>query len=167
MAETKYGKYIIREPVEKMRFAPGIHVCAEGDCAGSKFPSFPSEITLMTVTEPLEMNPQPHAHDYDQFLCFFGANSMNFIEFDAEIEVYLGEEGEKNIVDSTSIVYIPKGLLHCPIIFKRVTKPLIFGHICFAPEYTRSIGDMDGHPPHRTREQYSAEELIKLRKGTP
>jgi len=167
MAETKYGQYIIREPLERARFAPGIHICAEEGCGGAKFPSFPSELTFMTITEPLIMNPEPHAHDYDQFLCFLGGNSMNFVEFDAEVEVYLGEEGEKHIVDTATIVYIPKGLMHCPIKLIRVSKPIIFGHICFAPTYTRSVGDMSGHPVHRERKSYSPEELIKLRAGKP
>ena len=164
MTEKKYDKYIIREPLEKMT-VPGIHVCAEDDCTGSKFPNFPAELTSVLVTEPKTMNPNPHAHDYDQFLCFLGANTGNFYEFDAEIEVVLGEEGESNIVDTSSIVYLPKGLVHCPIHFKRVGKPVLFIHLCFAPEYTRSVGTMEGHPSHGAREKYTAEEIFKLRKG--
>lgn len=167
MAETKYGKYIIREPIANMRGTSLIHICAEEDCAGASFPNFPAEQTLVYITEPLTMNPKPHAHDFDQFLCFFSSNPMNLFDFGAEIEVYLGEEGEKHIVDTTSIVYIPKGLIHCPITFKRVDKPVMFMHICFAPEYTRSVGDMSGHPEHADYKRFSPEEIKKLRGGTP
>lgn len=165
MGDKKYDQYIIREPLEKGRFFPGIHLCAEDDCYGSKFPNFPAELTSVLVVEPLTMNPKPHAHDYDQFLCFLGSNPKNFFEFDAEIEVVLGEEGEVNIVDTSSIVFIPKGLIHCPIHFKRVGKPVLFMHLCFAPAYTRSVGDMSGHPPHSERKRFSPEEILKLRKG--
>jgi hypothetical protein len=34
MNETKYGKYIIREPLEKGR-APSMHICAEEGCDGT------------------------------------------------------------------------------------------------------------------------------------
>ena len=37
MAETKYGKYIIKEPMEKGRMAPSIHICAEEGCLGAGF----------------------------------------------------------------------------------------------------------------------------------
>ncbi len=164
MAEKKYEKYIIEEPFEKMGYT-GIHICAEEGCPGSVFPNFPAEWTSVLITEPLTMNPKPHAHDYDQFLCFFGQDTKNFYEFDAEIEMALGEEGERNIIDKSSIVYIPKGMMHCPVTFKRVGKPVFFIHLCFAPEYSRSIGDMDGHPSHRSRIKFTPEEIVKLRKG--
>ena len=165
MAEKKYAHYIIEEPLEKGPTHPMVHICAEEDCRGAQFPGFPAEITSVLVTQPLTMNPKPHAHDYDQFLCFLGSNNNNLFEFDAEIEVTLGEEGETNVIDKTSILFIPKGLVHCPLNFKRIGKPVLFMHLCFAPTYTRSVGTMDGHPPHRERKKYSSEEAARLRKG--
>jgi uncharacterized RmlC-like cupin family protein len=53
-------------------------------------------------------------------------------EFDAEIQVALGEEWEVHTVNSTSVIYIPKGLQHCPINVKIVNKPFLFGHIMLA-----------------------------------
>ena len=163
MAETKYGKYIIREPIEKGRMSPSIHLCAEENCIGTQYPSFPAEITTVTVTQPTEMNPKPHAHEYDQFLCFYGPNPANPYEFDGEVEVYLGEEGEKHVIDTMSIVYLPKGLVHCPLKFTRVGKPIFFTHLCFHPTYTRSVGDMSGHPPHSSRTKFSTAEADQLR----
>ncbi len=167
MAETKYGKYVMREPIVKGRYAPTIHICGEkhkcGEkyCAGSNFPNFPAEQALMCITEPFMMNVPPHAHDYDQLLYFLGGNPINFFDFGAEVELYLGKEGEKHVIDTTTIVYLPKGLIHGPLNFRRVDKPIMVGHICFAPKYSRSEGDMDGHP--QIYETYSTEEIIKLR----
>ena len=169
MAKTEYDKYIIREPLAVGRFSPILHVCGEnhpfgkGECPGSKFPDFPAEQTLMYITEPFRMGAPSHAHDYDQLLFILGGNPANFYDFDAEIEVTLGEEDNTYIVDTTSIVYIPKGMLHCPIDFKRVGKPIIFGHLCLAPKYTRSAGDMTAHP--RSYETYSAEEISRFKSG--
>ena len=166
MTETMYGKYIIEEPIYKGRWAPIVHICGEkhpcGDqlCLGSNFPNFPAEQTLMTITEPVEMKAQLHAHDYDQLLYFLGGDPTNFFDFGAEVEITLGEEEEKHVIKSTTIVYVPKGILHCPINFKRVDKPIMFMHICFASEYARSKGETDSHP--RSYEKYHPNQISEL-----
>jgi hypothetical protein len=60
---------------------------------------------------------------------------MDFKDFGAEVELEMGEEAEKHIINTTTWVYIPAGLLHCPLIFKKVDKPIMFGHVMFAPTY--------------------------------
>jgi mannose-6-phosphate isomerase-like protein (cupin superfamily) len=169
MVETDYDKYIMREPLAVGRYSPILHVCGEkhrfgsGECPGSKFSDFPAEQTLMYITEPFLMNTPTHAHDYDQLLYILGGNPANFYDFDAEIEITLGEKSKIYLVNETSIVFIPKGMMHCPINFKRVDKPFIFGHLCFAPTYTRSSGNMTAHP--RAYETYSGDEIARLKTG--
>lgn len=165
MAETKYGKYIIKEPMEKGPAAPSMHICTEDDCPGAKFPNFPAECQLLYMTEPRTMIPKPHAHDCDEIFFLFGSNPKNLYEFDAEIEMYFGEEGEKHIIDTACIIYMPKGLIHCPVIIKKVNKPFMWMHVLFAPTYTMTVGDISLHPAHSSREHYSPEEAAKLRKG--
>ena len=36
MAEKKYERYIIKEPLEKEPISPMIHICAEEDCRERK-----------------------------------------------------------------------------------------------------------------------------------
>lgn len=162
MAETKYGKYIIREPLEK-GMAPMLHICAEDGCAGAAFPSFPVEVQLLCITEPLEFPHPPHVHDADEIFFIFGSDPKNYYDFDAEIEIYLGEEREKHIINTTSIVYIPKGLVHAPIAIKKVNKPIQWMHVLFTPKYDMSVGDVSQHPKH-PREQYSPEEIKKMKR---
>jgi hypothetical protein len=57
-------------------------------------------------------------------LCFIGGNPLDITDFGAEIEFTLG--GEKHRINTTAVVSIPKGVEHCPIVFKKVTKPIIF-----------------------------------------
>lgn len=166
MTETKYGKYILREPIEQGSTGVVVHACAEPGCVGANHPNWPGEQTMVLVREPRVMNPQPHAHEYDQWLWFFGPNPGNFFEFDGEVEVYLGDEGEKHTINTTSLVFVPKGLVHCPLKFTKVNKPILFVQLCFNPTYTRSVGDMSGHPPHSTRIKFPPEEAAKLR-GRP
>ena len=163
MAETKYGKYIIREPLEK-GMAPMLHICAEEGCEGAQFSQFPVEVQLLCISEPITFPHQPHAHDGDEIFFIFGSNPKNYYDFDAEIEIHFGEEKERHIVNATSIVYMPKGLLHGPIAITKVNKPFQWMHVLFAPKYDMSVGDVSNHPTH-PREKYSPEEIKKLKEG--
>jgi len=163
MAETKYGKYIIKEPLEK-GMAPMLHICAEEGCYGARFDNFPVEVQLLCITEPLAFPHPAHAHDADEIFFIFGSDPQNYYDFDAEIEISFGEEGEKHIIDSTSIVYMPKGLVHGPIAIKKVNKPFQWMHVLFTPKYDMSVGDVSQHPTH-PREKYSPEEIKKLKGG--
>jgi len=159
MSETKYGKYIIKEPLENIRGFPSVHACGHEECFIG-FPGFPADFQLIYVTEPHTMADNSHWHDVDEILFILGGNSANFFEFDAEIELYLGKEKEKHIIENTSLVYVPKGLPHGPIVIKRVGKPFLWGHILFAPKYT-SVGHQV--PPHTHRIRFSQEEIQRLR----
>ena len=163
MAETKYGKYIIKEPLEK-GIAPMLHICAEDGCAGAAFPSFPVEVQLLCVTEPIAFPHPPHVHEADEIFFIFGSDPLNYYDFDAEIEIHLGEEREKHIINSTCIIYIPKGLMHAPIAITKVNKPFQWMHVLFTPKYDMAVGDVSQHPKH-PREQYSPEEIKKFKGG--
>ena len=62
-------------------------------------------------------------------------------DFDAEIEICIGEELEMHVITQSSIVYLPKGLRHCPLNLKRVGHPILFEKIYFTPDslYDREI----------------------------
>ncbi len=165
MAETKYGKYIIREPLEKGE-SPMLHICAEKGCLGAEFSGFPVEVQLLTITSPRAFPHPPHTHSADEIFFIFGSDPKNYYDFDAEIEMYFGEEREKHIVNSTSIVYVPKGVLHSPIHITKVNKPFQWMHVLFKPKYDMSTGDITQHPAH-PREQYSPEEIKKLKAKKP
>ena len=137
MAETKYGKYILREPLGKARHpeieVPVIRIGQES--VVEEWGSPPFSITMEAVHSPFLMAKEGHVHDQDEILCFIGANPMDYKDFGAEVELYLGEEGEKHIITSTTFVYVPRGLVHCPLNFKRVDKPIVFSDILMAPLY--------------------------------
>jgi hypothetical protein len=129
MAETKYGKYITREPIDEGRFAPSVSFVGEED-AGLRF-------KIHYISKPFVMVDEAHQHDDIQFLCFYGGNPKDVRDFGAEIELSLGDEGEKHIINTSAIVYIPKGLTHCPLTFKKVDKPVIMMGIYLASQYAR------------------------------
>jgi hypothetical protein len=88
------------------------------------------------VTQPMIMDKISHAHpEFDQFLCFFGADLTDMFNFDADIELTLGKDREIYPINQATVVYIPRGLVHCPINFKRVGKPILFHPISMTSAY--------------------------------
>ena len=70
----------------------------------------------------IKRGPGPHAHDYDEVIAFFGSDPVNPHDLGAEVELWLGDE--KHIINKTSLVFIPAGLKHAPLVFVEVTKPV-------------------------------------------
>jgi hypothetical protein len=163
MAGSKYGKYFMTEPIE---IGPMLHACGEDGCVGAQFTGFPIEMQLLCLKEPGVMIHKPHAHDVDELFFIFGGNPQNYFEFGAVIEIMMGEEQERHIVDKTTIIYIPKGVVHCPITTLKVDKPVQWMHVLFQGRYLMAPGeDMSGHPKHSDRHPYDPEDIEKLRKG--
>jgi hypothetical protein len=134
---SKYGKYIITHSLKEPRFpniaSPAMHFDGEKDFKGAGF-----SLSYLCIKEPFLIEDKPMFHDFDQYLVFLGGDPMNLREFGAVAELSLGEEGEKHIINSCANVYIPKGLVHCPLNFTRVDKPIIFIDIIIAPTYTKT-----------------------------
>jgi hypothetical protein len=78
----------------------------------------------------------------------------------------MGKEQERHIVDKTTIIYIPKGVVHCPITTLRVDKPVQWMHVLFEGKYKMAKGaDPSTHPKHSDRKPYAKADILKLRKG--
>jgi len=127
MAEKKYQELIFEEPIVEGNFAPKIGL---KDLEGLDI-----RIAYNCVSEPFFMIKNAHKHEHAQYLCFIGGNPMDIRDFGAEVELYLGDEGEKHIIDKTTVVHVPAGLSHCPLNFTKVDKPIIFMDIYPAAEY--------------------------------
>jgi hypothetical protein len=95
---------------------------------------------LRPIYKSFRMINKGHMHTCSEILYFIGGDPMNFEEFGAEVEFVMGEGEEKEtyIINNTTWVYVPAGVMHCPLDFKRVDKPIMFGHIMFAPTYKAS-----------------------------
>jgi hypothetical protein len=77
----------------------------------------------------------PHVHPNDEALVFVGLDPDNPDYLGAEIEFQFGEEREVHVFDTPSVVIAPKGLVHCPLITRKVEKPYSFTAICLAHEH--------------------------------
>jgi len=71
-----------------------------------------------------------HFHQgVEEYIYFMGADPMNIFDFDAEIEVFFGDDPdhlESKIITKPTVVRIPPNVWHCPILFRKMNKPLIF-----------------------------------------
>ncbi len=156
MAETKYGKYICEvpigaeeiikafpksaeqmEPPEDMKNMDLSNVAPAMNFVGSEAFGLNLGMIMIPVSAPMEMELKPHSHDFDQLLCFFGTNPKNLKEFNAEIHFYLGEEQEKHVITRPTIVYLKKGQIHCPLIYKKVEGIVYHLDIYLTDQYFR------------------------------
>jgi hypothetical protein len=95
------------------------------------------------ITEPFLMVTDCHAHDFDQFLIFVGGDLTNMPDLGGVVELTLSRDGkklEKFVITEATTVFVPAGLFHCPLNFKKVNdprKPILFHDLFFSPEYKR------------------------------
>lgn len=68
-------------------------------------------------------NGRSHSHPYTEILVFAGIDPTNIDYLGAEIEVELGEERERHIIDKPTAIVCPAGLPHHPIVTRWVDKP--------------------------------------------
>jgi hypothetical protein len=77
----------------------------------------------------------PHVHPNDEALLFVGLDPDNPDYLGAELEIAMGEEQEIHVIDTPTVVVAPKGLVHCPLITRKVEKPYGFSAICLNIEH--------------------------------
>jgi hypothetical protein len=117
--KTKYGKCIhTGDLIKRIPYYGGKSIVAhdgelDADCS----------IGYHCIAKPMSFD-FPHAHKFPEILCFIGGNPEDITDFGAEIEFTLGEE--KHLIKEPAVVSIPGGVKHCPIVFTKVTKPLVF-----------------------------------------
>jgi hypothetical protein len=76
------------------------------------------------ITKPETLIEETHQHPFDQWIFFIGGDGKNFLDFDADIEMFL--DGETRKVNYPCYFFVPKNMNHCPLVIKRVGKPLVF-----------------------------------------
>ena len=82
---------------------------------------------IFTAANDME---EPHFHQgVDEYIFFMGADPKNIFDFDAEIEILLGDDPDKmesKIITKPTVVRLPPTVWHCPIKFRKMKKPILF-----------------------------------------
>jgi hypothetical protein len=63
-----------------------------------------------------------HTHPFDEAITFFGTNPDDPEDLCGEVELWL--EDEKHILTKSSLIFVPKGMKHCPLIIRRADRPI-------------------------------------------
>ena len=134
--DRKYGKHFLTEP--ELRNKPKIPMpnpSAYVDSASHFGSQACFSMAWRYIKEPMLFDRIPHSHPFDEFLCFLGGNLENMFDFDATIELSMGEEEEMYLIEQPTVVHIPAGFVHTPLTFKRINKPVLFHPIPLTPNY--------------------------------
>lgn len=98
--------------------APMIMSLGGRDVPGSRL-----SIGFAHIDKPDTIIDNSHKHTHDQWI-FLTGTSDNFVEFDADIE--FGLDNKTYQINYPFYAFVPAGMYHCPLIVKRVGKPIIF-----------------------------------------
>jgi len=133
MAGSKYGRYIVTEPLEipkdiedvrerrhaesnySIAYADGKIIQGASMSTGGfwKLPLY--EVSDIGIKEA-------HTHPFDEVLAYFGSNPGDPHDLGGEIELWL--EDEKFLMSKSFIAYIPAGMRHGPLILRRIDRPI-------------------------------------------
>jgi hypothetical protein len=128
MDMSKLGN-VVREPlvvefkpwqsIHKTITSPMITAWGAPDIPGSNL-----AIGFAYITTPDTLGGDTHSHPHDQWIFLIGGDGKNFLEFDADCEMLLGDKVRK--INYSCYFFIPANTPHCPLVIKRVGKPIVF-----------------------------------------
>ncbi len=140
MAESKYDKYFLTEFKEPSNL-PAVAGPQAYFRGAKQIPGANLNMGWQLFIKPIYLEKEPHTHDVDEYLIFLGGKLPDlFDSFKAEIDFCIGEEQEQRVIDKATIIFIPKGLVHCPLNFRKIDEPILFHAILLAPRFTKTMG---------------------------
>jgi hypothetical protein len=128
MPESKYGKYIVSELKVPDTIDPEMIARME------KWNHLISWIDDTIVPGSFQMNccwfvkvpeEQPyfaHTHDTPEIIGLFGGDPGKPNDMGGEVEFWM--EDEKFIINKSCMIFVPAGIRHCPLIIRRVDRPI-------------------------------------------
>jgi hypothetical protein len=63
-----------------------------------------------------------HVHETDEIIGFFGSDAADPHDLGGEVEIWL--EDEKHVIDRSAMIFVPAGMVHCPLVINRVDRPI-------------------------------------------
>lgn len=177
MGETKYGKHIVTElkkdlilpwgppGVVREEYVPGQnrpleHVlwldgeiapgCLYSECVWF-FPSEPPSPEELERLRKAGVGPQPHIHPFDELFTFFGTNFDDPHDLGGEVEFWL--EDQQFVFSKSCLVYIPAGMKHCPLQFRKMDQRMFHFSMGSTQKYEATVIEGSG--------EYAGQDLSK------
>ena len=139
MAKNKYDKLFLtdfKEP-SNLSAVAGPQAYFRGD---RQIPGANLNMGWQLFVRPIFLEKEPHTHNVDEYLIALGGELPDlFSSFQAEIDFCIGEEQEKHVINKPTIIFIPKGMVHCPLNIRKVDKPVLFHAILLSPRFTKTM----------------------------
>jgi hypothetical protein len=136
MTAGKWDKYVIREP----KFVTDLAFHDFKDASGFTFPdevyidkdlmkeanTWLDIVWVWDETVPREL-PGLHSHPNPEIVLLIGSDPKNQRDLGGEVEWGMGEgdDAETFTLTSTTAIYVPGGVPHAPLVYKRVDRPIL------------------------------------------
>jgi len=125
MAESDYKKYVVDKPAYEVipKFEVKGRIPAMTLMSGNLVPGTKMYVEAGWVLGMPDPNPHigEHTHDYDEIIVHFGVDPKTPEDLGGEIEICI--DGQPFLIKSTSAIYVPKGIKHGPLTWKKFEKP--------------------------------------------
>ena len=133
MAKSKYGKYFVTDAKAKLNLPNYRHETEEKSGGNSTCMTYLDASVVpgafynecawfWSASAPGKAEAEAHTHAFDELVAFFGTNREDPHDLCGEIELWL--EDEKHILTKSFVAFIPAGMKHCPLIVRRVDRPI-------------------------------------------
>ncbi len=142
MANSKYSQYIVtnlcRPPemgpdfVKKMEEWNHLILWMDDKVVPGAFQMNCCWFTKVPDDQPYSQ----HKHDVPEIIGLFGSNHQNPYDMGAEVEFWM--EDEKFIINKSCMIFVPAGVKHCPLILKKIDRPIFHFTVVTSSLYSRS-----------------------------
>jgi hypothetical protein len=127
MAKSKYSKYVVtelQEPESRKKFA-GVYSQYAKRILWMDKNVVPGAFNMNTswyLKSGPTIDDKPHTHDHDEIIGFFGNDASKPDDLGGVVEIYL--EDELQVITKSAMIFIPAGMVHCPLFLRRVDRPI-------------------------------------------
>jgi hypothetical protein len=137
MAELKNSKYIVTElkmPESKQKIHDWYSTFATRVLwMDDKVVEGAFHMNVAWYLAPAKNEPVAHSHDTGEIIGFFGNNPDDPYDLGGEVEIWL--EDEKYVLDRSVLIYVPPGMVHCPLEVLRVERPIFHFTVVTGHQY--------------------------------
>jgi len=101
-------------------------------------------------------------HPYDEVLVFAGIDTQDITKLGGEISIEIGESPEEYVFNEPTVVVIPRGTPHGPVVARKLEMPVMHYLVGLAPEYKAALV-----PKKEKSAERKYAHLVKKFKSTP
>jgi hypothetical protein len=143
-------KYLVRKPIREVGLGSkttGRQIPSQTYMSNALVPGSNTYVEFSWIYDMPNPNPHimEHTHNFDEIVLHIGSDWGNPQDLGGEIEYFY--DGQPLDFDTTTALFIPKGVKHGPLTWKKVTRP----HLEMAN--IQGTGDFSQAAPGRTPEK--------------